>query len=76
MIPMALIKVKDNTWLNINSIIYIEYYPQGDGIYQYADKYYLIICTNDTESPYYVYDNKEEALDIIEKLNKHGVFLE
>lgn len=70
------IKVKDNTWLNINSIIYIEYYPNGDGIYQYLENYYLIICTNDTESPYYVYDDKEEAMGIIEKLRQHGVFLE
>lgn len=70
------IKVKDNTWLNINCVIYIEYYPNGDGIYQYLDNYYLIICTNDTESPYYVYDSKEEAMDIIEKLKQHGVFLE
>lgn len=70
------IKVKDNTWLNINSIIYIEYYPNGDGNYQYLDNYYLIICTNDTEAPYYVYDSKEEAMGIIEKLRQHGVFLE
>lgn len=70
------IKIKDNTWLNINSIIYIEYYPNGDGIYQYVDDYYLIICTNDTYTPYYAYDNPEEAMDIIEKLNKHGVFLD
>lgn len=70
------IKVKDNVWLNINCMIYIEYYPNGDGIYQFMDNYYLIICTNDTEAPYYVYDVKEEALDVIEKLRQHGVLLE
>ena len=70
------IKVKDNIWLNINNIISIEYYPDGNGIYQYADAYYLIITTSDTNEPYYAYDNKEEAMGIIEKLKQHGVILE
>lgn len=70
------IKVKDNVWLNINSITSIEYYPDGDGVFHYFDVYYLIICTSETDNPYYAYDNKEEAIDIIEKLKQHGVFLE
>jgi len=70
------IKVKDNTWLNINNIVAIEYYPDGDGVYLFVDAYYLIICTLEPNEPYYVYDDKEEALDIIEKLKQHGVILE
>lgn len=69
------IKVKDNIWLNINSITSIEYYPDGDGIYNFLDVYYLVIYTSGTNEVY-TYDNKEEAMGIIEKLRQHGVFLE
>ena len=70
------IKVKDNTWLNINNIVSIEYYPDGNGIYYHVSEYYLIICTLGTDETYYAYDDKEEALGIIEKLKQHGVVLE
>ena len=69
------IKVKDNTWLNIDCITSIEYYPDGDGVFNYLDEYYLIIYTSRTNEVY-PYDDKEEAMGIIEKLKQHGVFLE
>lgn len=68
------IKVQDNVWLNINNISSIEYYPVGNGNFNYFDGYYLIIYTSGTNEVY-PYDNKEEAMDIIEKLRQHGVFL-
>ena len=68
------IKIKDNTWLNIDCITAIEYYPDGDGIVDYLDAFYLIITSANNE--FYYYDNKEEAMGIIEKLRQHGVFLE
>lgn len=70
------IKVKDNTWLNINNIVSIEYYPDGNGVFHYLDAYYLIITTLEPNEPYYTYDVKEEALAVIEKLKQHGVVLE
>lgn len=70
------IKVKDNTWLNINNIVSIGYYPDGNGVFYYLDAYYLIITTLEPNEPYYVYDDKSEALDVIERLKKHGVLLE
>lgn len=69
------IKVKENKWVNINHITSIEYYPDGDGIYYHVEDYYLIISTSETDEPYYAYDDKEEALGIIEKLKQHGVVL-
>lgn len=69
------IKVKDNTWLNINSITSIEYYPDGDGVFNFLDEHYLIIYTSGTNEVY-PYEDKKEAMDIIEKLRQHGVFLE
>ena len=69
------IKVKDNTWLNIDCITSIEYYPDGDGVFNYLDEYYLITYTSRTNEVY-PYDDKEEAMGIIEKLKQHGVFLE
>lgn len=68
------IKIKDNVWLNMNSIASIEYYPNGDGVCDYLDAYYLIITSVTNE--FYSYDNKEEAMGIVEKLRQHGVFLE
>ena len=70
------IKVKDNTWLNISNIVSIEYYPDGDGIFGFVEAYYLIICTLEPNEPYCVYDDKSEALAVIEKLKQHGVVLE
>lgn len=69
------IKVKDNIWLNINSITSIEYYPDGDGIYNFLDAYYLVIYTSGTNEVY-PYDNREEAMEIIQKLREHGVDLD
>ena len=65
------IKVKDNTWLNIDNITSIEYYPHGYGI---VDMYYLIIYTNGTNE-FYSYEDKEEAVSMIERFRQHGVII-
>lgn len=64
------IKVKDNVWLNINNITSIEYYPDG-----YGGACYLIIYTNGTNEVY-SYGDKEEAMEIIQKLRERGVDLD
>lgn len=65
------IRVKDNTWLNIDNITSIEYYPDGYGI---VVIYYLIIYTNGTNEVY-DYEDKEEAVRMIERLKEHGVII-
>lgn len=67
------IKIEDNIWLNVNYITSIEYYPYGYRENYYTTGYYLLIHTVDGS---YKYDNKEEAMGIIEKLRERGVFLE
>lgn len=62
------IKVKENEWININHITLIEYYPKAN-----FDQCYLIINTVENV---FCYDLKDEALDMVEKLKQHGIFLE
>lgn len=65
------IRVKDNTWLNIDNITSIEYYPDGYAIF---DVHYLIIYTNGTNEVY-SYEDKEEAVRMIERLREHGAII-
>lgn len=67
------IKVDSNTSININSISKIIYYPYGYKL-EYDRGYYLKIYVNGDDI--YEFNDRKEAMNIIEKLNQHGVFLE